>query len=419
MLVPTPHLARQIYDHIQALSPETPVRLMVGSDGGSRSGTGKHGSLEDATGPFIVIATPNSLSSSTSNLSRIRPSTILIDEPDTLLGPLPPRHLPPTTQAKHPFHRHPPPITSILDILVGSATVDHSRGRTQTQPRPWTVWVSATMSSLMRRTVRHRGWASGNVVDLDFSVDASTKAQRDRADILAQLPVAQEGVRKEESIVRHYALSIHPATGDMANMSTTDEAYTSPVAAHSRKSGEIHPQLIEALALIHSASPPPSGTTSLILPPEGSSLDRLTAALNELGIRASVLPPGIDRTEDDATVLITPRSAVPGLHIPNLFRVYLLSGLDMSSVPQQQYSRRLKERMTFYELVTGRMGRLGGAVPPEGSRLGSGELISLLLESEGEEQGLRAVFAGDRVSNQRLDEWDVAGTMKHLVGSSD
>jgi superfamily II DNA/RNA helicase len=83
-------------------------------------------------------------------------------------------------------------------------------------------------------------------------------------------------------------------------------------------------------------------------------------------------------------ILITSRSAVPGLDIPNLTRVILINGLDLAGVsPAQRARGGVKRRAAFYQVVSGRMGRLGSVTYNQ-----PGQVVSFVSEGSGEELGL-------------------------------
>jgi hypothetical protein len=123
---------------------------------------------------------------------------------------------------------------------------------------------------------------------------------------------------------------------------------------------------------------------SLVLPPEGTSLDSLSRQLALLEISCTILTPGQD-PPSSTSLLLTRRSAVPGLHIDNLHTIYLLHGLDMAGAPKAVGGvAATRQREAWYDLVTGRLGRLGMA--------GGGRVVSLVMRGSSEEEGISRLF---------------------------
>jgi hypothetical protein len=446
IVLPTPHLVYQVSEIIRTLSPSTSITIPI--------------SLSEKTDyakAIIAIGTARLLA--TSNLKDLRPTTIFLDEPDTLFGPLPPRKTPSNALKQIQFVKNPPYTVAILEKLVREYETIPGASK------PRTVWISATMTSLTRRTVRHRGWVEGDVLDLDFSPSPSSKAINDREalrsvggsgkgddnhSVTASMSLEQDRnrlPRKEETgaspPVKHYALSVEPGTGALSNVELPVQAFRrQPKFDETRRepaSNQVTSELLEATALLHHSVPIPSGTVALLLLPEGVSGGTTRNRLRDLGVRVAripsekgkdtgLTPPGAlvkglgvgvgdgnGNGVGDGNVIIEPRSAMPGLHIPNLSRVYLLAGLDLARVPKGQFSKRLRERTVFYEIVTGRMGRMGSASPSSqdqqsGTTAIAGEVFSLILAESGEDRGIEAIFQPKVGEGQaKLDRWDIEG----------
>lgn len=134
--------------------------------------------------------------------------------------------------------------------------------------------------------------------------------------------------------------------------------------------------------------------------------------LAELGIPAINLQPELIPDVDSLIpepgqtppVLLAKRSAVPGLHLPRLHTIYMLNGLDTSSTFK---AAQVKDRMTFYGVAAGRVGRLG--MDDKSQRV-----ISLVTRNSRDARMLAEMFYGRyRTTKQGEDRrynlaaWDV------------
>ncbi|WVF69892.1 hypothetical protein IAT40_004675 [Kwoniella sp. CBS 6097] len=528
IIVPTPYLAHQIYDHLLRLTPKPDHDTSLSSfeghqtdpaplftllrpmSSGTVTTTKAPSSLALPDTPMILSTAKDlmqyDLSSNSNSLSGLK--YIFIDEPDTLLGPIPPRYYPPQLLSNHPINRHPPPIVHVLNTLLNirpgrKGEMDFSK-RFDTVN---TIWTSASMIKDFKRVVKTRGWIKrGNkVVDLDFTDGASDKARDMRERLLTALPSAMRSTGENDNAqfgvsanhqgkIGHYALVIDPSDGNIAPLipgstslpsqpSTSSSDTVTPPLLHQKK--VISPYILESLALLHATSPPPPGRYALILPPEGVSLSSMATELSKLGIPTLILAPhlmqiGIDTTalsdldsDSDVTansgnaaaeqavegtpILLAQRSSIPGLHLKDLHTIYLLDGLDVGGLSQKQRkSGGVRDRFGFYELVAGRLGRLGTASAPlaqsqrreterhqvpariEGQPIESSEVvsqhegkmsdepeqrvISLVLAGTEEEKRLGEMFLNEEQESaltpenrkKNLSQWDLEGLYSAL-----
>jgi len=416
MLFPTPHLAQQVSDLLVHLAPEGKLLHTLVTE---------HGAHWDAP---IIVATPRVLNEA--NMPDLPNLThIFLDEPDTMFGPLPGRYMSAVRLAKHPINKHPPPVIPALNALLNikarkGERIDFSGRRTNVR----TVWASATFGPAMRRFVYGRGWAlssktsggeSQGLVDLNFTAGSSDN-QRQVVDMFRQIS-KQGGVEAVEPSAapkpQHFALVVGP-TGRMAPL-TIDHIHQQDERYGQRgpKDELVELTLVEAMAFIHATSPPPPGTYALVLPPRSGSLKALAAELTKLGLDVAPLVPealdgGIRIPQPDeqglAPVLISPRAAMAGLHLPQLHTVYMLNGLDMASVtPAQMKLGGRHDRETQYAVIAGRLGRMGteaAYVPGHPQRV-----ISLVSAGSYEQHALEDLFAG-RLNPEKsvmfhLGEW--------------
>jgi hypothetical protein len=420
--VPNPYLAQQITQHIRTLTADPSLYSLL-----SPTSPGvDEAVLPDAP---IIIATDLVLSSySLANLPSL--THIFLDEPDDMLGPLPTKFLPLHLLPEHPINSRPPRIISIMNRLLhlrpaedgtmhgGSLNMDFTSRREGVS----TIWTSATLSPLLRRFVKTRGWLRRDEqeVDLDFTETASPRQQRVRREIVQ---MARTGDLPTSTLVtsmpEQYAFTVSEPMGRLAPLSWVPSRApdTSVIGRSKRPSVEAlcSPLLVEALALLHSTSPPPKDQYALALAPESSSFTDITDILDSLqvpylNLTPEILVDGIPDTSELPVppVLLTRRSAVPGLHLPGLHTVYLLSGLDMAGLsPAQKRRRGEAQRVSFYETVCGRLGRLG----TENTKEAPQRVISLVMEGGVEEAGLRDLFFGKlsrgrgRDASQELDVW--------------
>jgi hypothetical protein len=353
ILVPTPQLLDLIQNHLDSLSTGTSLDTLS-----------------------IWLTTPKNALSDI-RLDKFSPDIIMIDEPETLLQPLPPRHLQGGALRTHPFYKHPPPLATLLNHLAQLGTNTNIR----------MVWVGAEMNGLLKRTIRHRGWAGLDALELDFEFDGrSSRPVKDMDSLAGSLamegPVGSGEVEHESYLVGSGGIT--PYVPGQAGRDPPPYRTGRPI---------IPDAMIQAVVQYQANHLPLDGTTTMILPPSGYPLDLLATRLTSHASKSKVpmsitnIIPTSTETEPNS-ILITPRSAVPGLDIPNLSRVILLDGLDLAGVSPAQRSRGgMKKRTAFYEVIRGRLGRLGSVTSEKG-----GQVVSFITEGSGEEVGLEAVI---------------------------
>ncbi len=462
IILPTSHLAQQVQDHLEKLDPleppgETETNHSLTLFTRLQACLNPSETSEIPTSP-IVLATPKDIASyptfPTSHLE-----LIFTDEPDTMLGPVPTRHLPSYAAHTHPINRHPPVLLSVMNDLLGiapEASTSKKNDRLQldfsNRRRIQTVWTSATIHSQIRRFAKTRGWVrSGEeVVDLDFTVLASDK-QRLTRDVAGRLPEGiSNGVEVIDDLTRivgvepeHFALVVDPVTGGISHLSST--ASSAVKLPSQGKIGLLAPVLLEALALLHTTSPSPAGTYVLVLPPEGTSLDALSEEMDTLSVPNILLTPEAIASglPGNPGLLLARRSTITGLHLAGLHTIYLLSGLDLGGLSTaQKRGQGQTGRTKFYEIVSGRVGRLGTSavvVDEGGEGMSKQRVVSLVLGGSEEERGLIDLFfvedgrmVGDEgsgsvgkdeekkvVVGRKLGRWDLEGIEKALEGELD
>ena len=368
ILVPTPQLLDLIQGHIDNLSTSSDLD--------------------------IWLTTPRSALSD-SRLDTFLPTVVFIDEPESLLSPLPARHLQGGTLKSHPFHKHPPPLTTLLDRLARSV----ARSKTETKM----VWVGAELNGLLKRIVRQRGWAGMDALELDFE-GLAARARKD-IESVTRIEIGAEGTNEERLVpgvdrslvkVEHLAYvvgmtGIKPFTSGVVGRDLPNHRTGRPI---------IEDSMIEAVVQYQQQYPTPEGTTTLILPLEGYPLDllatRLTAFASAVKMPMSIttiIPTSQDSHRENDPILLVPRSAVPGLDIPNLSRIILLNGLDLAGLSPAQRSRGgIKKRAAFYDVVSGRLGRLGSVTYKYRYQNSfPGQVVSFVTEDSGEEVGLGSI----------------------------
>jgi superfamily II DNA/RNA helicase len=146
-----------------------------------------------------------------------------------------------------------------------------------------------------------------------------------------------------------------------------------------------------------SAASSDNGGVSLVIVPEGASVPKLQASLQALGLQSSILDGS--QSADSANLLLVARSHVRGLDIPNISTVYLLNGLDVTSLSKSaRAAGGVEERKREYTHFAGRMGRLGAKDQNEGEEKGERyALVGLVMRASAEEKAAQAMF-GDKVA---------------------
>lgn len=407
----------------------------------------------------ILLATPKDLMQQIEKVDTSQVSTVFLDEPDTMLPALPSRHLTGVDLRKHPVNRHPPPIVQALNHLLNikvtltdakttakmkkrkdvpdlHAVADKSSRRREVQ----TIWTSGTMDAALRKFTKQRGWVrkTEDIVDLVFTPgakehqievrEAAQDQQGKRVQVRTSPMSSVTGVQPD-----HFALTVDVETGDIDTLSP-DSLTVRGTPGLELQGGQIWPTMLEAVALIHTTSPPPPGTYALAVPPEGTSLDGLAEELSTLGLPTLHLRPelipnvtALEPTEDEPVpIFVARRSIVAGLHLPKLHTIYMLNGLDATALTK---SAGIRERVAFYDIAAGRVGRLGtGQV---GGQEVKQRIISLVPKDSRDENMLGELFYGrysvragleeDLAKGQEVEkkwevkEWDLEG-MREAVG---
>lgn len=333
-------------------------------------------------GSEIIVSTPDALlaylqppssehqdpSKLASSLSRSL-QLLMVDEIDAMLRPLPGRFKTFTSERernRHPFYRHPPSIVRLLDNIL---RLGESNGKVQT------IWSSATLNSVVRGFVQRSGWirrAEQIIIDTTHEAEA----------------VEQPSITSD---TMHYCLTVDPITGQMRNLGAATEPDVADLITidpnDPSTTEKVHPLLIENLALLHATRlQTPNPKHSLAIIPSGASVPSLQNALSSLGISSAILdgtaPP------PPPTLLLIDRAHVRGLDLPSLGTVYLLNGLDVSSMSKSSRAAGgMEERKREYTHFAGRMNRLGGAG-------GEGyEMVNLVMRGSTEEKALQGLFA--------------------------
>lgn len=407
MFLPTPHLAQQVSDLLVALSPGGPRHTLVSED------------WTEWEAP-VIVATPRTfMASNPPHLPDL--SHIFLDEPDVMLGPLPGRYSSDGMYKKHRINLHPPPIAqalnSILQIVDDRGKLDFSNRRQDVN----TVWASATFGPALRRFTYLRGWVSSRgeksaVADLNLTADASER-QASIVDALGEI-AQQVDVKASDPVQAPKPLHYAFVVDETARLGPLP-----PVAfntAPDANDAMLDLTVIEAMAYLHTTSPPPPGTYALALPPSSASLKALVQELGLLGVPVAPLVPealagGIPKPDRDgiAPVLVSSRAAMAGLHLPELHTVYMLNGLDMAGTTASQRSKAgrtggKQDRETQYEVIAGRLGRMGTAAANIPSR--PQRVISLLSAGSSEIAAMRDLLDGNLNAAHRvqfrLSEWE-------------
>jgi len=461
VLLPSPHLLHQVERDLLALDPSffhpdhplapeeegsplfTILTYEVKAQDPEASNEVPNKTTEDAaaaekriahTAP-ILLATPQDLLAQRSSVDLSSVKTIFLDEPEAMLPVLPGRHLSGQDLRRHPINRHPTPMMQIMNELMGIEVVktedrqdprirrDVGKGHinfrlqadTTKKRSVQTIWTSGTLEAEVKRLAKGRGWARkrDEVVDLEFTDGASqlqAEARQAAQDLSGGGQVRTEPISSVSGVEpTHYALVVDADTGSIESLREESVGLHDDVAD---PKGSVLPTILEALALVHAARPPPEGSYALAVPPEGISIERVVTELAELGIPAINLQPELIPDVDSLIpepgqtppVLLAKRSAVPGLHLPRLHTIYMLNGLDTSSTFK---AAQVKDRMTFYGVAAGRVGRLG--MDDKSQRV-----ISLVTRNSRDARMLAEMFYGRyRTTKQGEDRrynlaaWDV------------
>lgn len=404
LLLPTPHLVHQVEEYFSNLAGDVPVSVMS-----SRA-------LPDWNAR-VIVATPGPLLGAAGEepLHKLLPdlSHVLVDEADTQFGPLPGRYETSLDSVRLPINRHPPALVHALNSLLNiQHHGDHIDFSNRTKAH--TVWSSATLGPSVRRFVYGRGWAHGGIIDLDFTNGATNKQVGTR-DSLAEIAGKVGAMVTEPFQVKpeHYAFTVD-SRGVISPLSRSrfqyDTSRGETLNSMAKMPPGLPPTMIEAVAFLSATSPPPRGTYSLAVLPDNASIREAQAEMHSLGVSVAPLVPeslvgGIPAPPEDVTppILISKRSAVPGLHLPHLHTVYLLNGLDHSGLsPAQLRSGGRKMNESMYGIIAGRLGRF--ATP---AHKGQPQRVISLVEKDGvEEAALRDMFAGVYGdTGMRLSRW--------------
>ncbi|WVW78576.1 hypothetical protein I302_100532 [Kwoniella bestiolae CBS 10118] len=456
IIVPTPHLAQQTHAHLLNLSPVNQqtqnLFALIRTPPPHLNPTPKPPLPNEP----ILIATPTSLSNyslSPSTLPSLR--YIYLDEPEHLIGPIPSRSSTPQMLRSHPLFRHPPPIITVLNDLLN---IQAARGRNREEGGVLdysarrdginTIWVSSGINKDLKRLIKMRGWVrrgmrgGDGVVDLDFTEGASEKLKSVRKRLLdaVQEKIVQtkpgNNLKEDDDVggksrgiheqrkPEHYVLVIDPSDGSISSLDVhSPSSHISPEDEVEELQGskrKIPDEMIETLSLIHATSP--SKGYSLVLPPEGISLNNLSESLSELGIPSLILTPyNFNMTESElkelqdeeenggSPLLLGTRSSIPGLHLPQLTTIYLLDGLDVRGLSRKQRKvGGVGDRVGWYTLVKGRLGRLGTDNTGHGRE--RQRVVSLVMGGTEDEKRLKDLFGGEaRESGMKLSRWDMKG----------
>lgn len=422
MVLPTPHLAKQVEDLLRGLGPDVSVTTAT-SDGEVVNLNAR-----------IVLGTPKALlavGQKKRNMTlgdRIRGVThVFVDEVDTQIGSLPTAHATPKQRERHPSRLHTPPVANVLNSLFGITVqrdgfIDFSARKDITS-----VFSSATLDNNVRRHIYGKGWVRTKgdneykrVVDLDFSA-AATPRQVELRQTMGQIAARAGAVSAEpfQRKPRHYAFTVAPEgkileldlqrvdtggyTPDLLNdLGQPIDLDTLPLKQRYRAGRETAAKrpglpvtLLEGLAYLHASVPPPAGTYSLAVLPDGASIHKASKELEELGLTVVSLVPeviegGVAPPAPDAPhiVLVTTRAAVPGLHLTHLHSIYLLNGLDVSKLSKSAKEFGGREHQSLvYSIITGRLGRFATEVYDTPQRV-----VSIVQDDSYEEWALRHMF---------------------------
>ncbi|GMK54208.1 hypothetical protein CspeluHIS016_0107940 [Cutaneotrichosporon spelunceum] len=415
MMLPTPHLARQVADLLSALGD---ARVSTVSNEG-----------EADLNAQVLLGTPRAflaLSGKKRNMTlgdRVRGVThVFVDEIDSQIGPLPHSRMTKGQLERHPSRKHTPAVADALDSLFG---IRQKEGFTDFSARKaiTSVFSSATLDNNTRRHIYGRGWvrpkggaAAKQILDLDFSA-AATPRQVALRETMAQI-AAQAGAVSAQPVQRkpkHYGFSVSPE-GKLSALDLArpgDSGFVPPVVDEKGREVDLDTlplkksankprpglpvTLLEGMAFLHATVPPPSGTYSLAVLPDGASVAGAKAELAALGLNVIPLVPevlegGVEPPPPEAPhiMLLTTRAAVPGLHLPHLHSIYLLNGLDVSKLSKSAKMAGGREGQSLvYSIITGRLGRMATEV---GDPQNPQRVVSIVQHDSYEEWALRHMF---------------------------
>lgn len=356
--------------------------------------------------PEVLVSTPDALlsylqtSSSTDRIRHKRTDTsvaiapaslsrslqlIMADEIDAMLRPLPGRFKTFTSERerqRHPFFRHPPAIVRLLDDMLGLGQVAEARRQVQT------VWSSATLNSVVRGFIQRSRWIRKEEQTVIDTTSVPNPAIPHQPAHLTE---------SDQAKTIHYCLTIDPLTGHVRNLGTnasdTSVAdYVDPDPNDPALKEKVHPLMVENLALLHAVrNSQENKGQSLVIVPDGTSMSKLQDSLAALGT-SSLVVDGINEPQEGMVLLVT-RSHVRGLDIPRIRTVYLLNGLDVTSMSKASRSAGgMEERKREYTHFAGRMRRLGAAV---GEGPVKYDMVSLVMQGSTEEGAMRGML-GDK-----------------------
>jgi hypothetical protein len=437
LLVPTNNLAVQYFDWISLLapasdSPTSPTQrglvdpsvaqlLIRDSSLGDFS---KQIDFLSSTPPQLLVATPQRLMDVLSpkppkpreirrlNLPRFDPEKarkcaanlrniliqtrlIALDEADALLS-LPPRFA--TRKQREKFEVHPPPAVALLDLIVEQSKLWRA-------PPPRLLFLSATAHAPFRDYISRRsGWLEDGI-GIDW-IDGTAADPAERGEhALSAVP----------STVTHYMLEVG-RDGQIRNATPPDqnaeaeeeedgdydgspaEAPLAVADVEDRSAaGGVRPPLeqdttmLTALATVFALEEVSSG---LLFVPDGSSLDRIVGAMQELGVPAVRLEDVRDHhrrrvasTDDgepqpEPIIFVTTPTFSRGIDIPDLTHVFI------SSLPPDHQA---------YSHMAGRVGRFG----ERGVRR-TGKVISVLPSATPDASKMKSLLRRLGVRLQRL-----------------
>lgn len=416
MMLPTPHLARQVADLLAALGD---ARVSTVSNEG-----------EADLNARVLLGTPRAflaLAGKKRNMTlgdRVKGVThVFVDEIDSQIGALPHSRMTTNQLERHPSRKHTPAVADALNSLFGirvqrDGFIDFGARRNITS-----VFSSATLDNNTRRHIYGRGWVrpkggaeAKQILDLDFSA-AATPKQVTLRETMAAI-AARAGAVSAQPVQRkprHYAFAVSPE-GKLSALDLArpgDSGFVPPVVDEKGrevdldtlplKGSKAKPRpglpvtLLEGMAYLHATVPPPSGTYSLAVLPDGASVTGATAELAALGLNVVPLVPevlegGVQPPPAEAAhiMLLTTRAAVPGLHLPHLHSIYLLNGLDVSKLSKSAKMAGGREGQSLvYSIITGRLGRMATEV---GDPANPQRVVSIVQHDSYEEWALRHLF---------------------------